>query len=196
MKQSARALVVLIALAVLIAGCTGPRYTTDYAPNADFTKYKTFAWSPLGNNLPDNSMYNNSLVDQRLVDAIEYALKGKGLTMANPAQADLHVVYHVAVERMTSYTTVNSYYGYSPYWGGYGAWGGWGMGTGTTYQNNYDEGTLVVDLLENVPGDQERIVWRGSVTDTIKQGERDPMRAREDYRRGAEDLFLEFPPGQ
>jgi len=116
--------------------------------------------------------------------------------MVNPAQADLLVVYHGIVEQRTSYTTVNAHYGYSPYWGGYGAWGGWGMGSGTTYANNYDEGTLIVDLLENAPGDEDRIVWRGSVTDTIKTGDRDPVKAQRETRQGAEDLFADYPPGQ
>lgn len=187
---------VAIALLVLVAGCSGARYTSDYAPNADFTKYRTFAWSPMGNNLPDSPVHNNSLVDARLVDAIEFALKGKGLTMTSADEADLHVVYHGVVNQRTSYTTVNSHYGYSPFFRGYGAWGGWGMGGGTTYQNNYDEGTLIVDLLENVPGAEERIVWRGSVTDTIKTGYRDPQQAQREMREGAVDLFADYPPGQ
>jgi hypothetical protein len=32
------------------------------------------------------------------------------------------------------------------------------MSTGTTYARSYDEGTLIIDLLENIPGDEERIV--------------------------------------
>jgi hypothetical protein len=184
-----------IALLVFVASCSGAKFTSDYAPNADFTKYQTFAWSPMGNNLPDNARYNNSLTDARLVDAIEYALKGKGMTMTSVAEADVLVVYHGAVDQRTTYTTVNSHYGYSPYYGGYGAWGGWGMGTGTTYQSNYDEGTLIVDLLENIPGDEDRIVWRGSVTDTIKSN-RDPEKAQREMRQGAEDLFADYPPGQ
>jgi len=196
MNRTTRLLVAVPLLLVMATACSSAKYTTDYAPNADFTKYTTFAWFPGGNNLPDDSRYNTSLVNERLVDAIEYALKGKGLTMVNPAQADLHVVYHAIVQQRTSYTTVNAHYGYSPYYRGYGAWGGWGMGTGTTYANNYDEGTLIVDLLENVPGEEDRIVWRGSVTDTIKTGDRDAMKAQRETRQGAEDLFAEYPPGR
>lgn len=196
MTRTTRLLVAVPLLLVMTAACSGAKFMTDYAPNADFTKYKTFAWFPRGNNLPDDPRYNTSLVNERLIDAIEYALKGKGLTMVNSAQADLHVVYHAIVQQKTSYTTVHAHYGYSPYWGGYGRWGGWGMSTGTTYQNNYDEGTLIVDLLENVPGEEDRIVWRGSVTNTIKQGNRDPMKARREMRQGAEDLFAEYPPGR
>jgi len=152
MSRTIRLLAAVPLLLVMITSCSSAKFTTDYAPNVDFSKYTTFAWYPGGNNLPEDPRYNTSLVNERLVDAIEYALKGKGLTMVNPAQADLLVVYHGIVQQKTSYTTVNAHYGYSPYYGGYGAWGGWGMGTGTTYANNYDEGTLIVDLLENVPG--------------------------------------------
>jgi hypothetical protein len=196
MSSRLRFFVAVPLLLVLVTACGGPRYSTDYAPNVDFSKYRTFAWSPHGNNLPEDPRYNTSLVDARLVDGIEYALKAKGLTMVAAEDADLHVVYHAIVQQKTSYTTVNAHYGYSPYWGGYGRWGGWGYGAGTTYENNYDEGTLVVDLLENVPGAEERIVWRGAVTDTIKKGDRDPMQAQRETREGAVDLFAEYPPGR
>lgn len=196
MIRTTRLLVTVSLLLVVSTACSGAKFTTDYAPNVDFSKYTTFAWYPGGNNLPDDPRYNTSLVNERLIDAIEFALEGKGLTMVNAAQADLLVVYHAIVQQRTSYTTINAHYGYSPYWRGYGRWGGWGMGTGTTYQNNYDEGTLIVDLLENVPGDEDRIVWRGSVTNTIKKGNRDAMTARREMRQGAEDLFAEYPPGR
>ena len=61
-----RTVAAVCAALVLVAACGGPKYMSDYAPNADFSKYQTFAWSPHGNNLPDNPRYNTSLIDGRL----------------------------------------------------------------------------------------------------------------------------------
>ena len=115
MTRTTRLLATVPLLLVMTAACSGAKFTSDYAPNADFTKYRTFAWYPGGNNLPDDPRYNTSLVDERLVDAIEHAMTAKGLTMVDEGEADLLVVYHAVVQQRTSYTTVNAHYGYSPY---------------------------------------------------------------------------------
>jgi hypothetical protein len=181
--------------ALAVVGCSSAKFSYDYAPSADFSKYRTFAWHPGGNNMPNDPRYNSSLVDQQLRDAIGYGLEVAGLEQVESVQdADLVVIYHAITEQRTNYTTVNSYYGYDPWWGPYGGWGGWGMGASTTYARNYDEGTVIVDLLENVPGEKERIVWRSSVTDTIRErGE--PRRDREEMRAAGVRLFEDYPPG-
>lgn len=180
------------ALAFGLVACGGAKITTDFAPNADFSKYRTYAWHPNGNDMPESPRYSSSLLDGRLMNAVDYALGLKGMTKVDPARADLLVVYHAIVDSQTSYTTVNSYYGYNPYWGGYGRWGSWGGGT--TYVNEYDEGTFILDMLENVAGDEDRIVWRGMITDQVKQAN-DPATQQQNLRNGAVKLLADFPPG-
>jgi hypothetical protein len=96
--------------------------------------------------LESNRDWNTEANRTQLQQAIERALKGKGLRqVTNPAVADLLVDYHVAVKTQTA--TVQSVYpgGYP-----YGAWGGWGWGWGppeVEYQTvRYHEGTFVLDL--------------------------------------------------
>lgn len=193
-RGSQLALISLLALVAL--GCSGVKYNSDYAPQADFGKYQTWAWSPMGNNMPDSRKYNNSIVRQRIDDGVTYAMEAKGLRQTDVESADLHVVYHGIVDQKVSYTTVNSYYGYSPYWGGYGAWGGWGGGVGAsqTYAREYDEGTLIIDLLENVAGGEERLVWRGSATGTLKEAN-DPSKASVQTRQLIVEILAPYPPG-
>ena len=86
--------------------------------------------------------WNTEANRTQLQQAIERALKGKGLTqVTNPAVADLLVDYHVAVKSQTA-TVQNVYPG--------GYWGGWGWGWGPPevgYQTvRYHEGTFVLDL--------------------------------------------------
>lgn len=180
------------ALALGLFACGGAKISTDYAPNADFSKYRTYAWHPNGNHLPENPRYASSLLDSRLMNAVDYAMGLKGMTKVDADRADLLLVYHAIVDSQTSYTTVNNYYGYNPYWGGYGRWGAWGGGT--TYVNEYDEGTFILDMLENVAGDEDRIVWRGMITDQVKEAN-SAQAQQENLRNGAVKLLADFPPG-
>ncbi len=101
-----------------------------------------------------NRDWNTEANRTQLQQAIERALKSKGLTqVTDPAVADLLVDYHVAVKTQTS-TVQNGYSGgypvCGPYgcWSSYGAWGGWGWGPPELgYQTiRYHEGTFVLDL--------------------------------------------------
>jgi hypothetical protein len=106
--------------------------------------------------LESNRDWNTEGNRTQLQQAIERALKSKGLTqVTDPATADLLVDYHVAVKTQTA--TVQRVYpgGYpgvvcGPYgcWSSYGAWGGWGWGPPEVgYQNvPVHEGTFVLDL--------------------------------------------------
>ena len=48
---------VLLALSLLVAGCSSWDFKTDYAPSAHFDAYKTFAWHPKGVNMPDDPRF-------------------------------------------------------------------------------------------------------------------------------------------
>lgn len=163
-------------------------------PDIPITKGMTWAWRPM--NMPEtakgpngkpivtrdvikpeappptqklesNRDWNTEGNRTQLQQAIERALKSKGLTqVTDPATADLLVDYHVAVETQTA--TVQRVYpgGYpgvvcGPYgcWSSYGAWGGWGWGPPEVgYQNvRFHEGTFVLDLALRNP---RKLVYR------------------------------------
>lgn len=106
--------------------------------------------------LESNRDWNTESNRTQLQQAIERALKGKGLAQVNdPAAADLLVDYHVAVKTQTAAVQRGYPGGYpgvacGPYgcWSSYGAWGGWGWGAPEVeYQNiRYQEGTFVLDV--------------------------------------------------
>jgi len=181
-------------MVVAVAGCSSAKFNSDYAPEANFSAYESYAWYPGGNNLPDDRRYNNDMIDSRIMGAVDYALQAKGLRKVDPREADVLVVYHAIVDQRQTFTTINSHYGYDPFWGPYGGWGGYGMGSSTTYANNYEEGTVVVDLLENAAGEEDRLVYRTAVTDTLKDYN-DPNKRREEMRATAIRMFENYPPG-
>jgi hypothetical protein len=145
-------------------------------PAIRVAKGMTWAWRPIGpppaantNRAPDgrpivsrdvigaqpahmesNRDWNTEANRQQLQQAIEHALKGKGLVQVNdPASADFLVDYHVAVKSQKA--VVQSVYpgGYpGVVCGPYGCWSGWGWGPPEVdYRTvQYHEGTFVFDL--------------------------------------------------
>ena len=97
----------------------------------------------------------------RVMSMIKKELREGGLTEVaeNP---DIYVTYHFTTEERTSYTTTN--FGYGGYHGGWYGWGG-SMGSSTTQQYNYTDGTLIIDAYD---GNEKKMIWRASGTVTVK----------------------------
>lgn len=100
--------------------------------------------------MESNRDWNTEANRKQLQEAIERALKSKGLTQVkDPATADFLVDYHLAVKTHTA--TVQTVYpgGYPGFvCGPYGCWSGWGWGPPEVeFQNvRYHEGTFVLDI--------------------------------------------------
>jgi len=108
-----------------------------------------------------DSNTSNELMDGRIKDAIVRELTQGGLKQVD-ANPDLFVTYHFTSKENTVYNTTG--FGYGGFGLGWGGWGG-GMGSSTTTESNYTEGTLIIDAYE--PGDK-KMVWRGTGTVTVK----------------------------
>jgi Domain of unknown function (DUF4136) len=145
-------------------------------PTIKIAKGMTWAWRPIGpppatkakqdadgrpvvsrdvigsesSHMESNRDWNTEANRQLLQQAIEHALKGKGLVQTNDAAtADFLVDYHVAVKSQTG--TVRSVYpgGYPGIvCGPYGCWSGWGWGPPEVEYRTvqYHQGTFVLDL--------------------------------------------------
>ena len=102
---------------------------------------------PPQQHLESNQGWNTEANRKQLQQAIERALKSKGLVQVNdPAGADFWVDYHVAVKsQKAAQPTV--YPGYAWGWGWYG-WGGWGWGPPEVEYRTvkWHEGTFVLDI--------------------------------------------------
>jgi hypothetical protein len=97
--------------------------------------------------MESNRDWNTEANRKQVQEAIERALKSKGLVQANdPATADFLIDYHVAVK--TQRATVGAVYpGWGYGWGWYG-WGGWGWGPPEVEYRTvrWHEGTFVLDM--------------------------------------------------
>lgn len=94
--------------------------------------------------------WNTEANREQLRQAIERALKGRGLVQVNdPAAADFLVDYHVAVKSQKA-VVQSAYPGGYPgvVCGPYGCWSGWGWGPPEVEYRTvqYHEGTFVLDI--------------------------------------------------
>ncbi|MDL1913637.1 MAG: DUF4136 domain-containing protein [Bergeyella sp.] len=132
---------------VLLFACSPFQVRSDYARNVNFTAFKTYK-------LRIDDLELNDIDKDRVLNELSKQLKQKGLAVAeNP---DLVVNVKASYKKITNVQTL------SP-WGGYWGWGGhwWGMmgfGMQSTWTNNYNSGTLVVDIIDSKT---QKLVWQG-----------------------------------
>ena len=177
-----RFMVAAIALLVSPALIVAQKTSYDYEKTANFAGFKTYAHkqgTPVG----------QSLIDDRIVAAIETQLAAKGLTKA-ASDPDVFVVYHMAFDKEKDISTYSSGYGggYGPYGWGWG--GGWAGGTTTTQVRDIVVGTLVIDLADARQG---KLVWRGMGVKEVNT-QANPEKRDKSINSAVAKIFKNYPP--
>lgn len=182
-------LLIIFGVLTAIYGCS-PRVAVDSSSQTDFSKYKTFTWMDSDVKAGQNPLYYNQLATESVENTMANVLQQKGLS-ENSSNPDLLIGYHFFVENKTQTVATPSPV-YGPYlgWGrwGYRGWGpGWWGWGGTQYtQQQYQAGTLVVDMVD---ARTRKLVWRGSVQNAVG----DPARIAAQLQKEAERIVEKFP---
>ena len=177
----------ILAMSIIIVACSSVTYKHDFDPEYDFTTFKTYRWASAKELNPQDVLQKDPLVYKRVVSAVDKALAEKGLKNIEGDEPDFVVVAHAgSKERMQVTQTGGGYYGgyggwYDPYWGPYG---------GTTHVSNYEEGTLVIDI---VHWEQKELAWRGMGTSILEDID-DPEKVTEYVNRWVAKILAQFPP--
>jgi hypothetical protein len=136
---------ILLASATLgLTSCSPFQIRSDYAETANFNSYKTYK-------IRIDDLKLNDIDKDRVLNELSRQLQSKGLQSGeNP---DLIINVKANHKKITD---INSS---SPYgmWG----WGGpfgWGVGMNRTWTTNYNEGALIVDLID---AKSNKLVWQG-----------------------------------
>ena len=139
-------------LLIIVASCSSIKVYSDYDKNADFSKYKTYAFYKKGIDKVEIS----DLDKRRILRAIEVQLDAKG--MVKSEDPDLLVnIFTKSREKIDVYN--NNYYGWYPWYYGYGyGYFGPGYGFGYTNVSSSTEGTLFIDLID---AKKKELVWQG-----------------------------------
>lgn len=150
----------MICVLMVAAVVWAAKVTVDYDADTDFTKIQTFKFVDTEETSIER---NNQLMHGRIVAIIEETLIGAGLQKVDD-DPDVFVTYHAMTADRSSFTTTG--FGYGGWGRGYRRWGGYGgMGTSTTRENTYTDGTLVVDAWN---AETEKLIWRGTSSQVLK----------------------------
>jgi hypothetical protein len=168
-------------LAMLLAtGCaTAPRVQVDRSPDADFSRYRTYAWLEL-------PQTQSPLVRQRIVAAVDRSLSDKGWRAVRDDEADILIAAHVTSREEETLETIYE----SPQWHGW-RWNDLptvGEARTLSRVDRYTIGTLIIDLFD---ARSQRAVWRATAEGTVPPT---PDRINATIDATVPRMFAGFPP--
>jgi hypothetical protein len=179
--MSIRATLAALCLTVAMASsASAQKVSTDWDHSTDWSAYKTYY-----SEIP--KPFGTQLSQQRALAAIDSALKSRGWTkVATLDSASAAVLINGVVQQEQTATTM--YTG-----GGYAGWGyrggaGMGMSTATTSTQQYNVGTLIVDIFDVK---SKQLLFRGQAQKTISDKAEKNTQA---LYSAAAKMFKDFPP--
>ncbi len=175
---------VLLPAVLLALGCASLPIETDYDPSFDFGGYKGFAWLAEEQPITGDVRLDNPLLHERLRQAIQQTLAAAGFEQVDGGSADFRVGYHLSLQQRLDVSTLNSHYGYGP-----GA-NRWGYGPPETVVREYEEGTLVIDVVD---ARSDRLVWRGSAYGRMRESAT-PEQRQQRAQEVVATILERFPP--
>ena len=178
----------LAALAGVLLACAGLDVSEDYEPGTDFSGYRTFDWFPGGRAASGDPEVDSPFLDRRVRDALVRELGSRGFIKVEDRTPDFFVTYHVSVQQKVSSSGISLGTGV----GSWGSHGGVGVGVNTPSVRTYDEGTLVIDVLD---AESKRLVWRGTGSQAVKSSPK-PEETTAAVDRAVAAIVAQFPPGR
>jgi hypothetical protein len=166
---------------VVVSACSSLKVTYDYDKQADFAKYKTYAYSEDSQKLPVGDLNRN-----RIMSAVDAEMAAKGFSKSD--SPDVLIDMHVRAEQKTeavANTTGPGYYG-GPWRYGYGG----GFSTTTINYNDYLEGTLFINMVDAA---KQQIVWQGRATKTLDENANAEKRDK-NINSAVQQIFSKYPP--
>lgn len=163
----------------VFVGCSSISVSSDYNESTDFTALKTFSWLL---KTPEGAIDlggGNPLARQRIQDAVAAELANKGFMEIIDGKSDFYVTYFVGTQERIQVQPMQG-----PLMRPYRM----GMGYAEVYQ--YEEGTLILDLLDSK---KQHVIWRG-----VAKGEVDWQRSHEEKTELIDEavhkVLATFPP--
>lgn len=170
-----------IVLLLLVLACSSLRVNVDYDPNEDFSAYRTFTWFPREQRQQGDYRADNPLLDARIRSAVERELAARGHRKVEDRNPDFYVAFFLSVEDKLDVYTVNR--GYYDYWG-------YGVGIPETRVSQYEEGTLVLDIVD---ARDKELTWRGVGKGRLRRNPT-PEQITEDVDAAVKEILARFPP--
>src|SRR5882762_2472878 len=174
MKRVSRAAVCTLFFLSVLGAAFAQHVKTDFDHRANFSQYKTYSWQDIK---PENSLW-----DARIRTAVDAQLAAKGWTQVATG-GDVSIVAIKTTQTQRQLQTFYDGMGGGWRWRGFG-----GMGEATTTEQDYKEGTLVVDMYDSKT---KQLIWRGSAEDTLSDK---AAKNEKNLDKGVAKMFKKFPP--
>jgi hypothetical protein len=150
----------------------------DYDKQVDFANLRTYDWM----SVPEKAGIN-SLVVQRVKNAVNAELQAKGIMMTsnNP---DFLIAQHLGKKDKVQVTDWGYDYGpHRRYWGGH-----WGRGGVSTYE--YEEGSLILDFVD---AKSKKMIWRGAAKAEVQNADT-PAKSEKLINKAVKEILKKYPP--
>ena len=178
MKPIGRIAVCTVLFLVALGSAFAQQVKTDFDHQANFSQYKTYSWQAI---TPANSLW-----DARIKSAVDAQLAAKGWTQVDSG-GDVAIV---AIKTTQTQRSLQTFYdGMGGGWG-WRRFGGGGFGEATTTEQDYKEGTLVVDMYD---AKSKQLIWRGRESADLS-GHSD--KNAKSLQKNLATLFKHFPPSK
>ena len=164
----------LAALTMGITSCSPFQVKSDYAETANFNNFKTYK-------LRIDELKLNDLDKDRVLNEVSKQLQSKGLSVSdNP---DLIINIKANHKQVTDIQSSRPY----GMWGWGGPYG-WGGGFGRTWTNNYNSGTLILDMID---ANTQKLVWQGTGSGISVDS---PKQKQKQIPEIVSDILANYPP--
>lgn len=170
----------ILVLTFFYAPTINGQVKSDYDKDFDFTTVKSVTFAGWEKN---SDKILNDFDKKRILDAFKAEFMSRGIEV-KMMDGDVQITVYVVVENKTSTTAYTDYTGGF----GYGAGWGWGMGASTTnyVENDYQEGTLVLDMYDV----NKKMIWQGVLNTEVKEN---PEKRDKSIPKNIKKLMKEYP---
>ena len=169
---------VLVVTAITV-GAQDIKYGFDR--NADFSKFKTYKWQRA-----EKGNYDDAVVDRILKSTISEQLAAKGMTPTEDDNADVYVLYQLAVGQDVEWSSFNSGIAWQT---GANTLAGF-QGATTNATTIIRKGWLMIDIYDS---SKKKLIWQANAVKTLGKGN-DPKKMENNARKAMAKIFKNYPP--
>lgn len=170
-------------LAGSLAGCAA-KPKVEYDRTANFDSFESFAWQEPDYGKVEDPILDSPLLGKKVREAAVATLQDAGFAFLQDAGGgDFLVTYHTAEKQRHSGSGLSVGFA-TGYWGRSSV-----IYTANTGRDSYEEGMLIIDI---VNADTGNLVWRGWRGVRLNQTNFDDSNVREQVRL----ILSAFPPGR
>lgn len=182
--------IVLLSLSIaIVSACSSIKVEQDYNENTDFSALKSYAWQTDKQPGTGDVRVDNSLLNNRIREAIDNELANKGQRKVARNKANYLLAYHYVIREKDEYDGSSVRTGIGVGVGHHGGYGGLSFGFGDR-KREYDEGELTIDMLNPA---NKQIIWRGVASRKIIN-QSDPAERTKRVRETVQAILRKFPP--